>query len=145
MDLTRKGGNKGTDPFENCITIASACHLVYRTLFLEPETIALIPAHGYRPEEKQSLLANQWLSYMSHSTGINIQHGRNYGEKYVGPYKIDGYYRTDDDEDVALEFHGCFWHGCPRCFSKSTVNPVNEITMGDLYARTMDKKRFIEA
>lgn len=33
----------GIDPFERCITIASACNLVFRTNFLQPETIALIP------------------------------------------------------------------------------------------------------
>ncbi|WAR08684.1 hypothetical protein MAR_018642 [Mya arenaria] len=38
MELTKKGvGNIGIDPFENCITIASACNLVYRTNFLEHE------------------------------------------------------------------------------------------------------------
>lgn len=33
MDLTKTGENKGIDPLENCITIASACNVVYRTIF----------------------------------------------------------------------------------------------------------------
>lgn len=94
----KKSDDKGIYPLENCITIAPACHLVYRTNFLEHESIAIIPSHGYRLEEKQSQMAYQWLSYMSHKTGINIQHGRNYGEKHVGSYKIDGYYRTDVEQ-----------------------------------------------
>lgn len=85
MDLTKQGDNKGIDPFEKCITIASACHLVYRSLFLTPETIGIIPAHGYRPEEKQSVMAYQWLSYLAHAKDIYIQHGRNKGEKTIGP------------------------------------------------------------
>ena len=43
-----------------------------------------------------------------------------------------------------MEFQGCFWHGCPKCFSKSTSNPVNDMSMGELYAKTMEKKQFIE-
>ncbi|WAR07908.1 hypothetical protein MAR_017866 [Mya arenaria] len=59
MELTKKGdSNIGIDPFENCITIASACNLVYRTNFLEHESIAVIPPHGYRPEDKQSKVKN---------------------------------------------------------------------------------------
>ena len=57
MGLTKKDGHGGIDPFEKCITIASACNLVFRTNFLEHESIAIIPPHGYRPEEKQSVMA----------------------------------------------------------------------------------------
>ena len=53
----------GIDPFEKCLTIASACNLVFRTNFLQENTIAIIPPHGYRPKDKQSLLALKWLSY----------------------------------------------------------------------------------
>ena len=41
--------------FECCITIASACNLVFRTNFLAPNTIGNIPHHGYRPEQKHSV------------------------------------------------------------------------------------------
>ncbi len=55
MDITKM------DPFARCITIASACNLVFRTNFLQTETIALIPHHGYNPEQRQSIKAPQWL------------------------------------------------------------------------------------
>lgn len=143
MGLTKKDGHGGIDPFEKCVTIASACNLVYRTNFLEHESIAIIPSQGYRPEEKQSIMAYKWLSYLAQEKQINIQHGRNMGEKHIGPYKVDGYYEQGDNK-IVLEFHGCFWHGCPKCFSKTTLNPVNDKNMGELYARTMEKKQFIE-
>lgn len=111
---------------------------------MAPESIAIIPPHGYNPEEKQSKIAYEWLAYYAYARGIHIQHGRNGGEKQIGPYKVDGYYELDG-EKVVLEFHGCFWHGCPKCFSKATVNPVSDMKMGDLYIRTMEKKQFIEA
>lgn len=44
-----------------------------------------------------------------------------------------------------MEFHGCFWLGCPSCFSRSTVNPVSQLTMADLFARTLEKKTYFES
>ena len=54
-------------------------------------------------------------------------------EKNIESFKVDGYKETTSSEKIAYEFHGCFWHGCPKCFSRSTVNPVNDTTMGDLH------------
>ncbi|OOY33751.1 hypothetical protein BOV88_13610 [Solemya velum gill symbiont] len=94
MDVTRKGETLGIDPFEECVTIASACNLVFRKMFLEPETIGIIPAHGYRPEEKQSAKAIRWIKYLAHTEKRHIQHALNGGEKKIGPYRVDGYYET---------------------------------------------------
>ena len=133
------------DPFEQCITIASACNLVFRTNFLQPETIGLIPHHGYNPEQKQSVKALQWLKYISHNEGYNIQHTRNGGEKVIGPYRVDGYFETETGERVILEFHGDLWHGNPIKYSRSTVNPFNQLTMGELYDKTLEKQKYLES
>lgn len=144
MSVTARKGKEGIDPFQECITIASACNLVFRNNFLTPETIGIIPAHGYRPTEKQSIKALQWIKYLAHKDGIYIQHARNGGEKSIGPYKVDGYYECESGEKVVLEFHGDFWHGNLKAYAKTTVNPVNGLTMGELYERTLDKKRYLE-
>ena len=39
----------------------------------------------------------------------------------------------------AYEFHGRFYHGCPKCFPADTVNPVSCLTMHELYERTQVK------
>ncbi|XP_053378482.1 uncharacterized protein LOC128548112 [Mercenaria mercenaria] len=145
IDISKKKTLAGIDPFEKCTTIASACHLLYRANFLKPDTIAIIPSHGYRPEENQSMIAFQWLSFIAHKRNIQIQHGRNVGEKEIGPYKVDGYYRNENGKEVALEFHGDFWHGCNKCYAPSTRNPVLDCTMGEMYQRTLDKKSYIES
>lgn len=142
MELTRTENSHGIDSFEKYITISSACILVFRRNFRQQECIGIIPPQGYRPEEKQSLLANQWLSYLAHKEHVTVQHGRNMGEKQIGPYKVDGYYEQNGKR-IVLEFHGCFWHGCPKYFSNSTVNPVTETTMADVYLRTMEKRKYI--
>ena len=97
----------GIDPFEKCLTIASACHEVYRTNFLKKDTIAI-----FQPDRqlktKQSNLAVKWLSYEMNKNGIRIEHVRNGGEKRVGKYLLDGYC---EETHTAYEFQGCFWHG----------------------------------
>ena len=97
----------GIDPFEKCLTIASACHEVYRTNFLKKDTIAI-----FQPDRqlktKQSNLAVKWLSYEMNKNGIRIEHVRNGGEKRVGKYLLDGYC---EETQTAYEFQGCFWHG----------------------------------
>ena len=57
LEMTSGDGQGGIDPFQKCITIASACNLVFRTKFLRPDTIGIIPAQGYRQEEKHSIKA----------------------------------------------------------------------------------------
>ena len=79
------------DPF-TILTIASACHLVYRTNYLLKDTIAIIPPLGYCPKNKQSLFAHKWLSYTAEKNETYVQHARNGGEKRVGPYLLDGYH-----------------------------------------------------
>ena len=134
----------GIDPFEKTITIASACNLVFRTNFLQPETIAVIPHHGYNPDQKQSVKALQWIKFLSHNQRHRIQHARNSGEMAIGPYLVDGYYETDSGQKVVLEFHGDFWHGNPVKYSRGTVNPVNQMTMGELYDKTLEKRKYLE-
>ena len=52
----------GIDPFDTATTIASYCMQVYRTKFLQKDTIALLPQHQ-ELKRKQSHEALQWLSY----------------------------------------------------------------------------------
>jgi hypothetical protein len=73
-----------------------------------------------------------------------MQHARNGGEKEIEPYKVDGYYENENGQQYVLEFNGKIWHGCLHCYNDSTVNPVNGMTMGDLYQRTMERKRYLE-
>ena len=95
------------DPFEKCLTIASACHEVYRTNYLEKDTIAV-----FKPDRqlkmKQSNIAVKWLSWVTEKDEIHIEHVRNGGEKRVGKYSLDGYC---EERNTVYEFQGCYWHG----------------------------------
>ena len=80
------------DPFAKCLTIASGYNLVYRANFVQENTIAIIPARGYRPKDRRSLLALKWLSYKAKKEDIFIRHACNKGEKRVASYLLDGYH-----------------------------------------------------
>ena len=146
MDVTCKGELQEIDPFESCITIASACNLVFRRNFLDNESIGIIPANRYTSEHRQSIKALKGLKYVSERDEINILHSRNRGEKQIGSYKVDGYRETETGDHMYTfyEFHGYFWHGCQKCFSRSTTNPVTNSTMEDFHQGTLDKKQYQE-
>ncbi|CAG2240191.1 unnamed protein product [Mytilus edulis] len=73
------------------------------------DSIGIIPPNGYRPQQKQSIKAKQWLQYILERHGINIMHAINGGEKQIGPFLVDGYHETVDGERIIYEFHGCFY------------------------------------
>ena len=124
------------DPFKHCVTIASACNRVFRQEFLEENTIGLIPAQGYQPTRKYSVMALQWLSWIHHHKGERILHALNGGEQRIGNSYVDGY---DPAKKTIYEFMGCLWHGCPKCYLPDTVNPVNETRMEELLEGTIRK------
>ena len=100
-------GESDIDPFNKSLTVASYCLEVYRTNFLEKDTIAIFN-NDRQWKIKQSNVAVTWLSYISEKEDLYIKHVRNGGEKRVGPYSLDGYC---EETNTAYEFQGCFWHG----------------------------------
>jgi hypothetical protein len=72
----------------------------------------------------------------------DIQHALNGGEKLIADsrYKADGYCPIMNE---IIEFHGCLWHGCPKCFSPSDINPKTKRTFAEELQRTRDKEAFI--
>ena len=100
---------KGVEPFFRSVTIAGACNVVFRQLFLEPETIGLIPSEGYNPKHKQSVAALEWLTTLNapYEGDEQIRHSANGGEvELPGIGKVDGF-REDPatGEKVVYEFH----------------------------------------
>lgn len=120
----------GIDPFKHSITIASLCHYIFRNLFMIPSSIAVIPKLGYNPEQKTSNKCQQWLKYISETSGIYIKHAKNGGELKIGNYLVDGFCEV---KNFIYEFHGCIFHGCPKCFSPRTFNTIKYKTMESIY------------
>ena len=135
----------GIDPFINSLTMPSTCHIencidVYRKLFMPENSIALIPDFGYQNHESTSVKAILWLKYISKKFNITIQHSRNGGEKKIENYKLDGWH---EQSQSAYEFHGCVFHGCPKCYNETTFNARKNEPMKLTYMNHLKRINFI--
>jgi DNA polymerase type B, organellar and viral len=132
----------GVDPLSECITIASACMLVYRRKYLQENTIAVIPAGGYRLGAVQSHKAIMWLEWEAHTRCKKIAHSGNGQETIIKGYRVDGYYVNDAGKGVILEFNGCFYHGCITCFPNqdTRIYKTSDITMAHRRRNTFLKR-----
>ena len=92
--------------------------------------------NGFRPQQAQPYgqMAIQWLTRESERTGLSIRHQANGREKRIGKLPVDGWCA---ETRTAYQFHGCFWHGCPKCHTDpEETNPKNNKTMAELLADT---------
>ena len=140
----------GLNPMAKCIPIASACNLYWRKHHLTPNTIAVEPLGGWRGANvNQSLKALQWLYYQEHqipkqgASADRICHFGNGGEQSVrtiaDTYFVDGY---DPLTSTVYEFHGCLYHGCPRCYPSRQAKhyAVPDRSVEELYQATLSKR-----
>nr|XP_015840028.1 PREDICTED: uncharacterized protein LOC103315075 isoform X1 [Tribolium castaneum] len=112
------------DPLLECITIASACNLVFRRNFLKPQTIGIVPVGGYRSNDKNSRIAIEWLMWESQERDIVIEHAGNGREVRLNEgLLVDGYC---EQNRTVFEFYGCFWHGCLKCYPNQTCSLSNK-------------------
>ena len=92
--------------------------------------------NGFRPQQAQPYgqMAVQWIHCESDRTGCTIRHQANGREKRIGKLPVDGWCA---ETRTAYQFHGCFWHGCPKCHTDpEETNPKNNKTMATLLADT---------
>ena len=68
----------------------------------------------FRPQQAQPFgqMAVQWLTWESAKSGCAIRHQVNGREKRIGKRRVDVWCA---ETRTAYQFHGCFWHGCPKC------------------------------
>ncbi|XP_055335709.1 uncharacterized protein LOC129586473 [Paramacrobiotus metropolitanus] len=93
----------------------------------------------YRTYSYESM---QWLHFVMQNEHIEIQHARNHpdGEKRIGRYKVDGFYEA---ANTVFEYHGCYFHGCPKCYTADAVTNGNQ-NMAQLLQATKHKQRYLE-
>ena len=92
--------------------------------------------NGFRPQQAQPYgqMAVQWLTWEAAKNGCTIRHQSNGREKRVGKLLVDGWCA---ETRTAYQFHGCFWHGCPKCHTDpEETNKLNGKTMAELLANT---------
>ncbi|XP_036147283.1 uncharacterized protein LOC118647134 [Monomorium pharaonis] len=133
-------------PFEECTTIASTYMKVFRKNFLRSDEIGVIPSKGYRNADKQSQKALRWLVWMERELGHPVIHAGRGREHVIAGATVDGYYETETANETrryVLQFHGCFWHGCPSCFrvnrDRTLLSANPEDTIDTRYERTLTR------
>lgn len=84
--------------------------------------MALIPKQGHCGYVDQSLIALCWLRSLQHLTHSCIS--KFSGKKISGRF-VDWF---DEDPNVVYQFHGCYYHGCKKCFDKQGFNSTVEET-----------------
>ena len=117
------------DPFQK-ITIASVCMDIYRADHMPESTLAVVKEN----RQAFSKCSIEWLEYVSQNQGIHIRHACNGGEHQLGgKYYVDGYHEASK---TVYQFHGCHWHGCPKCFQPETEHMEKGKTMSQLHQET---------
>jgi len=134
--------DEGVDPFRVCSTLASLCHIIFRRNFMKKDSIAIIPSNGY-VNQKNSNKAITWLKYVSEKDNLLIRHARNGGEFKLGKYSLDGHCK---ETNTVYEFHGCYYHGCPRCFeNRNFWNASKQSSMKFIYNQHLNRIKYIKA
>jgi len=92
---------------------------------------------------QHSPISITWLEYMKIKYSIDIDHAENIGEYFIpgSRYKADGYAKSIN---TIFEFHGDFWHGNPKIYEKTLLNPRLGVTYGELYENTLQKTEYIK-
>ena len=72
---------------------------------------------------------------MSRKLNIHIQHiGNSEKEYYCHKTKrsLDGF-----SHGRVFQFHGCYYHGCPKCTNATHIHPQKNMPFGLLYQKTL--------
>ena len=75
----------------------------------------------FHPQQAQPFgqMAVQWLTWEAAKNGCAIRHQVNGREKRIGKLPVDGWCA---EARTAYQFHGCFFHGCPKCYDQTETN-----------------------
>uniref|UniRef100_A0A1I8J2P7 DNA-directed DNA polymerase n=1 Tax=Macrostomum lignano TaxID=282301 RepID=A0A1I8J2P7_9PLAT len=121
----------GLDAFVQSNTIAGLAMAVFTTKFMEPNTLGVIS----RRSDVQSHKARCWLAHLNATEfGGRLRTADSGGEAFAMGRKVDGF---DPETRTVLQFHGCFYHGCPKCFPNGDVlHPLKNQPMRAIYEET---------
>ena len=99
----------------------------------------------FHNDAQASQLAISWLEKMSKRLGIHIHHAMcgHGGERYILGAPVDGY---APKPETIFQYHGCFWHGCRRCFPDRNTKICHGKSREQLFIETLQRtKRLREA
>lgn len=125
--------------------------------------LALIPQNGYGRRDNFSRQSLEWISFFvsefEKTHGLTIPEVITAetvtGEKIIrvsalSPkrYKADGFFRHPERENEfhVLEFNGCWYHGCPRCYPRDREKLfIDNKNLERRYAETVEKEKTLKS
>lgn len=133
------------DPF-SYLTAPGMCFGIFKGKFLKKRSVAQINPAGYE-NCRYSIKGCEYIEFLNIRHGKNIIHALNspLGTEYrvADKFRVDGF---DKSSKTVYEFHGCFWHGCPKCIpNRNDLQPVRKVSYQFLYEETMKRQREIIA
>ena len=90
---------------------------------------------AFYPKQSASKESIQWLEYVAKHWKIRIHHAMSGhgGERWIEKRPVDGY---NHEKKLVLQYHGCRWHGCPKCYPDREEIIEQGKTAEDLYQAT---------
>ena len=72
-----------------------------------------------------------WIDYYGKMHNCKVQSALNGREKMINfgkndNIKVDGFI---SETNTVLQFHGCHWHGCPKCYKSDDINNDRKCTI----------------
>ena len=131
------------------LTIASACNTYYRMHCLKANKLSVEPVTGWRLNINHSHVSMEWLLWCEFHLQKPIQHARNTGECRIPGtrYSVDGFVPLPAPaKGIIYEFHGCWCHGCPKCFPSRTQSHKRLLdrSFEDVFQATKRKEKILK-
>ncbi|KAL3093884.1 hypothetical protein niasHS_004724 [Heterodera schachtii] len=133
---------QGLDPFLVSSTAAGLALSTLRRCFLPFNRLVHSPEGGYLRGRRASAESRRYIRFFElENPGAQVQCADwSVGEANIEDtgYRVDGFWRREPPlRPLAIEWMGCYYHGCPDCFPNRRQKLAAERTAEDLYERTM--------
>uniref|UniRef100_A0A914N8J3 DNA-directed DNA polymerase n=1 Tax=Meloidogyne incognita TaxID=6306 RepID=A0A914N8J3_MELIC len=137
---------KNLDPFLTVSTAAGLALTTMRRCFLPENWIVHSPEGGYLRGRRASAESQRYIRFfeLQHPEAAgHIQHAQwALGEAHVEDcgYRLDGLWqRSPPLRPLAIEYMGCYYHGCPKCFPVRDQRLAAGRTAEELFERTQQR------
>ena len=88
---------------------------------------------------KISKSGTKWLDKIEKQYNLKLKREYLIG---IGKITIDGF---DPKTNTCYEYYGNYWHGNPKTYKSSEINPSTKCSFGRLYQKTLKKEQLIKS
>lgn len=93
---------------------------------------------AFFPDKTHGVGVVNWIESESRRRGIHIHHeGCGHGgERWIEDATVDGFHAASK---TVFQFHGCFFHGCRKCYPDRSEKLAEKKTAEQLFRQTVDR------